>query len=76
MLQAVAAAAPPDSRVVKTMPLSVSVEAGMPWLATAARNAATTTGPVTRRCAVTRRASREWSSSQVKISVPVPSASG
>jgi hypothetical protein len=32
--------------------------------------AASTMGPVTRRCAVTRNASREWSSSQVKISVP------
>ena len=33
-------------------------------------------GPVTRWWAVTDRASREWSSSQVKTSVSVPSASG
>lgn len=32
--------------------------------------------PVTRRWAVTDRAYREWSSSQVRISVPVPSARG
>jgi hypothetical protein len=32
-------------------------------------------GPVTRFQAVTDKAYREWSSSQVKISVPVPSAS-
>ena len=39
---------PPDSRVVKTMPLSVKVEAGAPCLSQAARNAASTIGPVTR----------------------------
>ncbi|HEX7269024.1 MAG TPA: hypothetical protein VF256_16590 [Streptosporangiaceae bacterium] len=54
----------------------MSVEAGGPYLAAAARNSASTTGPVTRCQAVTRSASREWSSSQVKISVPVPPASG
>lgn len=32
--------------------------------------------PVTRGCAVTDNANREWSSSQVRISVSVPSASG
>jgi hypothetical protein len=31
---------------------------------------------VTRWCAVTRSAYREWSSSQVKISVPVPPVTG
>jgi len=65
---------PPDSRVVKTMPLCV--EAGAPWAAAAARNAARTAGPVTRSWAVADRAYREWSSSQVRISVPVLSASG
>ena len=38
---------PPAKRVVKTMPLSDNTEAGMPWSATACRNAATTAGPVT-----------------------------
>jgi hypothetical protein len=38
--------------------------------AAAARKVATTMGPVTRFQAVTDRAYREWSSSQVKISVP------
>ena len=33
-------------------------------------------GPVTRSWAVTDKAYREWSSSQDKISVPVPSARG
>ena len=56
--------------------MSVKVEAGVPWAATAARNAASTIGPVTRRSALTRNASREWSSSRVRTSVPVPSASG
>lgn len=44
---------PPDSRVVKTMPLSVNVEAGTPYAATVFLNAASTIGPVIRRCAVT-----------------------
>jgi hypothetical protein len=56
--------------------MSVSVAAGGPWLFTAARKAASTTGPVTWCQAVTDRAYREWSSSQVKISVSVPPASG
>jgi hypothetical protein len=47
---------PPDSRVVKTMPLSVRVEAGMPCVSTASRNVSTTMGPVTRRWAVTESA--------------------
>ncbi len=38
---------PPDRRVVNTMPLSVSVEAGIPWVAMALRNSASTIGPVT-----------------------------
>ena len=61
------------------MPLSVKVEAGAPWAAMAAmaaRKLASTIGPVTRVWAVTGTASREWSSSQVRTSVPVPSVSG
>ena len=58
------------------IPLSVSVEAGAPWRATAARKVSTTMGPLTRTWAVTDRAYRAWSSSQDKISVPVPPASG
>jgi hypothetical protein len=67
---------PPENLVVKTIPLSVKVDAGAPWAVTAARNAATTAGPVTRWCAVRDSAYREWSSSQVKTSVPAPPASG
>ncbi len=44
---------PPARRVVKTMPLSVSVAAGTPCAATAARKVASTIGPLTRGCAVT-----------------------
>lgn len=44
---------PPASRVVKTMPLSVRVEAGMPWRATALRNSVSTIAPVMRWWAVT-----------------------
>jgi hypothetical protein len=40
-------ARPPAKRVVKTMPLSDSTEAGMPWSAIACRNVVTTAGPVT-----------------------------
>ena len=47
---------PPARRVVNTIPLSVRVEAGVPWAATAARNAARTTGPVTGAWADTCRA--------------------
>jgi hypothetical protein len=50
---------PSDSRVVNTM--SVSVEAAAPWAAMAARKAVSTAGPVTRWCAVTDSAYREWS---------------
>ena len=63
---------PPDRRVVKTMPLSVSVEAGIPCVATAVRNLASTIGPVTWWWAVTVRAYRQWSSSQFRISVSAP----
>ena len=35
---------PPAKRVVKTMPLSVNVDAGVPWPATAVRNVLTTVG--------------------------------
>jgi hypothetical protein len=38
---------PPENRVVNTSPLSVSVEAGTPWSATAVRNVASTIGLVT-----------------------------
>ena len=44
---------PPDSRVVNTIPLSVSVEAGTPCASRALVNVSTTMGPVTRRWAVT-----------------------
>jgi hypothetical protein len=47
---------PPAKRVVKTMPLSVRTEAGMPAVATVWVKASTTAGPVTRRWAVTVRA--------------------
>jgi hypothetical protein len=46
----------PENRVVKTIPLSVSVEAGVPCCAQAARNVVTTIGPVTRFQAVTDKA--------------------
>jgi hypothetical protein len=59
----------------KTMPLSVNVDAGIPALLIAARNSASTMGVVTRRWAVTRIAMRVQSSSQVRISTSVPSAS-
>ena len=47
---------PPAKRVVKAMPLSVSVEAGGPWVVIAARKVASTIGPVTGWWAVTDRA--------------------
>jgi hypothetical protein len=40
---------PPAGRVVKTRPLPVRVEAGVPCSAHAARNVLATMGPVTRR---------------------------
>ena len=43
---------PCRNRVVKTKPLSVNVDAGMPWASIAARNAATTMSPVTGAWAV------------------------
>jgi hypothetical protein len=55
--------------------MSVKVEAGMPYCAQAARNAASTIGPVMRAWAVTDRAYREWSSIQDGISVSCPPAS-
>jgi hypothetical protein len=66
---------PPASRVVKTIPLSVRVEAGIPCSATVSRNAVSTIGPVTRWWAVIRSANREWSSSQVRISLSSPGTS-
>jgi hypothetical protein len=63
---------PPASRVVKTVPLSVSVEAGIPYWATVVRNVASTIGPVIRRWAVTESAWRAQSSSQDKISTSAP----
>jgi hypothetical protein len=47
---------PPANRVVKTMPLSVRVDAGMPCVPYALRNSAKTMGPVTRRWAVAESA--------------------
>jgi hypothetical protein len=45
-----------ERRVVKTIPLSVNVEAGIPCVATVLRNSASTIGPVTRTWAVTESA--------------------
>jgi hypothetical protein len=61
--------------VVNTIVLSVRVDAGVPWAATAARKVSRAIGPVTRGQADTCRAEREWSSSQVRISASVASAS-
>jgi len=47
---------PPEKPVVKTMPLSVRVDAAMPCVVQVLRNVETTMGPVTRRCAVTESA--------------------
>ena len=47
---------PWDSLVVKTIPLSVNVEAGIPHSATVSLKVLSTIGPVTRWCAVTDRA--------------------
>jgi hypothetical protein len=70
MLQAVAAAAAaPANRAVYTVPLSVNVDAGTPWAAQAARNEASTTGPLTRTCADRCSTNREWSSGRVQFSV-------
>jgi hypothetical protein len=63
---------PPERRVVKTIPLSVSVDAGIPCVATVSRKVASTRAPVTRTWAVTESANREQSSSQVRISVSRP----
>jgi hypothetical protein len=55
-LEALRPPLPPARRVVKTMPLSVSVEAGVPKRAVAARKRPRTAGPVTGWWAVTSRA--------------------
>ena len=55
-LQGVAAAAAAGKAVVKTIPLSVNVEAGTPKRATAARKRSRTIGPVRGWWAVTSRA--------------------
>jgi len=60
---------------VKTIPLSVNVEAGQPKRSTVARKVASTIGPVTRWWTVTDSAYREWSSSQDKISTSAPGMS-
>jgi hypothetical protein len=57
------------------MPLSVKVEAGAPWAATAALKVARMTWPVVTGCAVTDSAYREWSSIQDTISTSRPPAS-
>jgi len=48
---------PPAKRVVNTSALSVSVEAGKPYLAAVARKVPSTIGPVTRTCAASDRRS-------------------
>jgi hypothetical protein len=63
---------PPAKRVVKTIALSVKVEAGGPKRATAARKRSRAIGPVTGWWAVTSRASRLWSSVQVRTSASGP----
>lgn len=52
--EAVAAAPPAGESRREDQPLPVKVEAGMPCSVTAARNCATTAGPLTRQCAVVR----------------------
>ena len=64
----------PVARVVNTRPLSVRVAAGAPWAATVAVKVSMTAAPVTGRWAVQDNSSREWSSSQLRISTSVPSA--
>jgi hypothetical protein len=56
VLEALRPPRPPDRRVVKTMPLSVRVEAGAPCCPHAARKASRTMGPVTRAWPATDRA--------------------
>jgi hypothetical protein len=74
-LQGVAAAPAASKWVVKTIALSVKVEAGTPKRATAAPKRSATIGPVTGWWAVTSRASRLWSSSQVRTSASPAGAS-
>src|SRR5690625_7586438 len=58
------------------MPLSVGVEAGYPFSAVAWVNVVMTVSPVIWAWALMWSRKREWSSSQEKIWVSVPSASG
>jgi hypothetical protein len=60
---------------VKTAPLSVSTEAGIPHRVKAFWKVLSTTGPVTRARARLVSSSREWSSSMLRISTSAPSAS-
>jgi hypothetical protein len=60
--------------VVKTIPLSVRVDCGVPWAAQAVRKVLTTIRPVTGACAVAEMMNREWSSSQIRISAARSSA--
>jgi hypothetical protein len=63
--------------VVADPPVGVAgAEAGGPCSAVTARKVSTTMGPVTRRCAVTDRARRAWSSSHDRISQSSPVVSG
>jgi hypothetical protein len=61
-------------RVVNTIPLSDSIDAGAPWRATAVWKVATTASPVTRGNAPQASSSREWSSRKVRISTSRPVA--
>lgn len=56
VFEVVAAAFAAGERVVNTMPLSVRVEAGIPYVATVCRKVSATIGPVTRIWAVTDKA--------------------
>ena len=67
---------PPANRVVNTIPLSVSVEAGTPCAATAARNAASTIGPVTRLGGDRQRVAGSGHRARSGSRLSVPSASG
>ncbi|ORW95328.1 hypothetical protein AWC27_06645 [Mycobacterium szulgai] len=59
-------------RAVKTMPVSVSTEAGRPWAAKASRKQSRTAMAVNTGRAVQVRALREWSSMMSRISMGVP----
>jgi len=60
---------------VNTAALSVSTLAGIPQRTNACWKVCSTSGPVMVRRGVLARHSREWSSSRLRISTPVPSAS-